>query len=183
LHTLDEECFASIRHGSSFEKDTRAVSWNTSCYKGTRNVFQNPRETKGHNGEFGKFVTQKKDTQLDIPKNMWTIPYLLHAYGVKRSNFQNKRKADKKGATNLTQKMQLNRVQFNKGDCVITNRVASRRKYTAKYFFSRKKALDLTIPLAVTDHAADINDDEQLYRRKEWQLYSTRVRHYTTKVC
>ena len=32
---------------------------------------------------------------------MWTIPYLLHAYGVKRSNFQNKRKADKKGATSL----------------------------------------------------------------------------------
>jgi hypothetical protein len=143
-------------------------------------TFKDPRETKGHNGQFGKFVTQKKDSQLDIPKNMWTIPYLLHAYGVKRSNFQNKRKADKKGATNLTQKMQLNRVQFNKGDCVITNRVASRRKYTAKYFFSRKKALDLTIPLAVTDHAADINEDEQLYRRKEWQLYSTRVRHYTT---
>jgi hypothetical protein len=62
-------------------------------------TFKDPRETKGHtsNGQFGKFVTLKKDSQLDIPKNMWTIPYLLHAYGVKRSNFQNKRKADKKG--------------------------------------------------------------------------------------
>jgi hypothetical protein len=37
---LDEECFASIRHGSSFEKDARAVSRNTSCYKGTRNKTQ-----------------------------------------------------------------------------------------------------------------------------------------------
>ncbi len=93
----------------------------------------------GYTGEFGKFVTKKKESQLEIPKNMWTIPYLLHAYGVKRSNFENKRKADKKGATNLTREMQTNRVQFNKGDCVISNRVAPRRKYNAKYFFSGRK--------------------------------------------
>jgi hypothetical protein len=45
--------------------------------------FKDPRETKGYNGEFGKFVTQKNESQIDIPKNMWTIPFLLHAYGVK----------------------------------------------------------------------------------------------------
>jgi hypothetical protein len=48
--------------------------------------FKDPRETKGFNGEF---VSQKKDSQLEIPKNMWTIPYLLYAsYDVKRSYFQ-----------------------------------------------------------------------------------------------
>jgi hypothetical protein len=137
--------------------------------------FKDPRETKGHNGEFGKFVSQKKESQLEIPKNMWTIPYLLHAYGVKRSNFQNKRKADKKGATTYTREMNVHRVQYNKGDCVITNREASRRKYNARYFFARKKALALTIPLPINAHVAGLNEDEQLYRRKEWQLYTTRV--------
>jgi hypothetical protein len=39
--------------------------------------FNDPRETKGHNGQFGKFVSQKKESQLEIPKNMWTIPYLI----------------------------------------------------------------------------------------------------------
>jgi hypothetical protein len=138
--------------------------------------FKDPRETKGHNDEFEKFVSLKKDSQLEIPKNIWTIPYLLHAYGVKRSKFQNKRKADKKGATTLTRELNLNRVQFNKGDCVITSRGASRRKYNARYFFS----LALTIPLPIRDHVPNRNEDEQLYRRKEWQLYSTRVRHVTT---
>ncbi len=146
--------------------------------------FKDPRETMGHNGQFGKFVSQKKESQLEIPKNMWTIPYLLHAYGFKRSNFQNKRKADKKGATTYTREMNVNRVQFNKGDCVITNRVASRRKYNARYFFSRKKALALTIPLPISAHVDDLNADEQLYRRKEWQLYNTRVRHFAKyKTC
>ncbi len=120
------------------------------------------RETKGFNGEFGKFVSQKKESQLEIPKTMWIIPYLLHAYDVKRSNFQNKRKADKKGATTLTREMNQNRVQYKKGDCVITNRAASRRKYNAKYFYSRKKALSLAIPLLRRDDAHQLNEEEEV---------------------
>ncbi len=59
--------------------------------------FIDPRDYKGIAGTKGKFVSAKKDSQLAVPKNMWTIPFLLHAYDVKRSNFQNKRRADKKG--------------------------------------------------------------------------------------
>jgi hypothetical protein len=59
--------------------------------------FKDPRDYKGQSGEGGKFVSTKKESQRDIPKNMWTIPFLLHAYDVKRSNFQNKRRDDKKG--------------------------------------------------------------------------------------
>ncbi len=82
-----------------------------------------PRDYKGQSGEDGKFVSKKKESQRDIPKNMWTIPFLLHAYDVKRSNFQNKRHADKKGKAAVIQKQG----GFNKGDCVITNRAAAKR--------------------------------------------------------
>ncbi len=51
--------------------------------------FNDPRDYKGQSGEGGNFVSTKKESQRDIPKNMWTIPVLLHAYDVKRSNFQN----------------------------------------------------------------------------------------------
>jgi hypothetical protein len=67
------------------------------------NSFNDPRDHKGNQGEGGKFVSLKKETQADVPKNMWTIPYLLYAYDVKRSNFQNKRKNDKLGVSKLTE--------------------------------------------------------------------------------
>jgi hypothetical protein len=102
-------------------------------------AFKDPRDYKGVSGSEGKFVSVKKDSQRDIPKNMWTIPYLLHAYDVKRSNFQNKRSDDKKGINRLTEGLKR-RTQYNVGDCVITNRAASQRMYTARYFFSRAKA-------------------------------------------
>ena len=34
----------------------------------------------------------------------------------------------------------------NKGECVITNRAAAKRVYSPKFFFSRTKALALTVP-------------------------------------
>jgi hypothetical protein len=42
-------------------------------------TFNDPRDHKGNQGEGGKSVTLKKDSQADVPKNMWTIPYLLYA--------------------------------------------------------------------------------------------------------
>jgi hypothetical protein len=53
-------------------------------------------------GSEGKFVSQKKESQRDIPKNMWAIPFLSHAYDVKRSNFQNEPRDDKLGINMLT---------------------------------------------------------------------------------
>ena len=139
-------------------------------------AFVDPREHKGTNGDFGKYVSQKSAHQLDVPKNMWTIPYLLHAYDVKRSNFQNKRKQDQMGAAMLTQK---DKKQYNKGDCVITNRAASRRMYNAKYFFARKKALSGILPEFPGEphrfFPIDVEGAEPVFRRREWQLYPTRV--------
>jgi hypothetical protein len=134
--------------------------------------FTDPREYKGKAGADSKFVSEKKDSQRDIPKNMWTIPYLLHAYDVKRSNFQNKRRDDQKGINVLTGGL-ARRKQYNKGDCVITNRVASRRLYTERYFYSRSKALNLeTVP--VYKNAA--LHDAGLCRTREWNSYTFRVR-------
>ncbi len=74
--------------------------------------FVDPRETRGVQGGGGKVVSLKKTSQLNVPKNMWTIPYLLHAYDVKRSSFMDKRTLDRKGVANLTEKY---RKQYNKG--------------------------------------------------------------------
>ena len=133
--------------------------------------FVDPREYKGIAGEKGIFVSGKKDSQIGVPKNMWTIPFLLHAYDLKRSNFQNKRRADKKGANVLTGRLP-NRVQYNKGDCVITDRVASRRKYTAKYFYSRAKALN---PATVPIYKNPTLHEDGLCRTREWNSFTFRV--------
>jgi hypothetical protein len=134
-------------------------------------TFVDPREYKGIAGEKGIFVSGKKDSQVGVPKNMWTIPYLLHAYDVKRSNFQNKRRADKKGANKLTG-ASANRIQYNKGDCVISNRAASRRKYTAKYFYSRAKALN---PATVPIYKNPTLHEDGLCRTREWNSFTFRV--------
>jgi hypothetical protein len=133
--------------------------------------FIDPREYKGVAGTKGKFVSEKKESQLGVPKNMWTIPFLLHAYDVKRSNFQNKRRDDKKGVNVLTGGL-AKRVQYNKGDCVITNRVASRRKYTAKYFYSRVKALN---PETIPVYKNPALHEDGLCRTREWNSYTLRV--------
>jgi hypothetical protein len=40
--------------------------------------FNDPRDHKGNQDDGGKFVSLKKETQADVPKNMWTIPFLLY---------------------------------------------------------------------------------------------------------
>jgi hypothetical protein len=141
--------------------------------------FTDPREHKGDQGEGGKFVSLKKASQADVPKNMWTIPFLLHAYDVKRSNFQNKQKNDKLGVSKLTEGMKK-RVIWNKGQCVITNRVASRKKYNARYFFSRMKALNVaTIPKFKEGRLNAPAFNHELFRQREWNFFTTRVQIYS----
>jgi hypothetical protein len=135
-------------------------------------TFIDPRYHKGHSGEGGKFVSTKKESQRDILKNMWTIPFLLHAYDVKRSNFQNKRRDDKKGICLLMDQVKK-RGGRNKGECVITNRAAARRVYSPKFFFSRTKALALTVPQLKPEF--DNDPTIAIFRCPEWQQYMIRV--------
>jgi hypothetical protein len=94
---------------------------------------------------------------------------------VKRSNFQNKRKNDKLGVSKLTEGLKKG-VQWNKGDCVITDRTASRRKDNARYFFSRMKALNAaTIPEFKEGRVNAYNLDDEIFRQREWNYFNTRV--------
>ena len=45
----------------------------------------------------GLFVSARESSQARIPQNEWTIPYLLHAYDVKRTTFQRRLLADIQG--------------------------------------------------------------------------------------
>ena len=72
------------------------------------------------------------------------------------------------------------RVQWNKGDCVITDRAASRRKYNARYFFSRMKALNAaTIPEFKDGRVNAPDPEDEIYRQREWSFFNTRVRTKT----
>ncbi len=123
------------------EATTEALLW-----KRIMSDYKCQLSHKGSNGDIGKFISMKKESQQDMLKNFYTIPYLLHAYDAKQSNFQNKRRADKNGVSNFTDGIKK-RVQYNKGDCVITNRAASRRQYNAHYCLSMLKALAGSIPI------------------------------------
>jgi hypothetical protein len=100
---------------------------------------------------------------------MWTIPFLLHAYDVKRSNFQNKRRADKKGKSAVIQKQGGS----NKGDCVITNRAAAKPVYSPEFFFSRTKALASTVPELKPEYRN--HPTIPIFRCPEWRQYMIRV--------
>jgi hypothetical protein len=51
--------------------------------------FTDPREYKGVQGKNsgGKFVSLKTDNQAHVPKNVYSLGYLLYAYGVAKTTF------------------------------------------------------------------------------------------------
>ena len=95
-----------------------------------------PRDYKGVLGKTGKFVSQKKDSQITIPKGPCTIPFLLHAYGVERITFQRKRK--KRRTRRLQSK--LDRRTVRKLKSVIENRELASSKFNAHFFYATEGA-------------------------------------------
>ena len=61
---------------------------------------------------------------------------------------------------------------------MITNRGASRRKYSDKYFFARMKALAGTIPIYKTE--AENDNPSAVHRQPEWRQYPSRVQSIQT---
>ncbi len=45
----------------------------------------------------GRFTSMKKASQSGIPKNVYTVQYLIYAYGVSETTFKRWRKAAKNG--------------------------------------------------------------------------------------
>jgi hypothetical protein len=59
----------------------------------TGNDFKDPRNAfKNDSDRGGIYVSQRTSEQTGIPQNVFTIPYLLFAYNVKRTTFQRKLK-------------------------------------------------------------------------------------------
>ena len=81
--------------------------------------FEDPRTHLHYPGtdSGGKFVSAKKESQRDVPKNVYTIGYLLHAYDVSRTSFYRYRKTGPPGE--VSRKIPTN---GNAGKHVITDR-------------------------------------------------------------
>ena len=103
----------------------------------------------------------------------------------KQISVETNEKSPNVGAKNNGKGVQLNSQTeadeiWNKGQCVITNRVASRKKYNARYFFSRMKALNVaTIPEFKEGRLNAPAFNDELFRQREWNFFTTRVQIYS----
>jgi hypothetical protein len=122
--------------------------------------YVHPREHKGVQGKqtSGRFISLKKESQLGVPKNIWNLGYLMHAYGLDKATFRRRWwKAAKEG-------IGIGETIGNHvGTSVINNRKLARERYDAKFFYAREKALQCREP---TEFAQKV---------KEWQCYKYRV--------
>jgi hypothetical protein len=84
----------------------------------------------------GKFSSMKKASQGGIPKNVYTIPFLIYAYGVPETTIKRWRKNARSG---------INRNQDNvvpealKPGNVIEELTVPREYYNAQYFYVEKR--------------------------------------------
>ena len=140
-----------------------------SCLEGMQHVlgcnYKDPREYTGirDKNSGGKYVSTKKTSQQGIPKNVFTIPYLMWAFDVKKPTFKRKLKESKQGIIEVAPKKHTD-------TSVITCRVLARERFNAKYFYTHEKAITSRDfdPLATT----------QTQYRKEWLQYKHRVGYW-----
>ena len=128
-------------------------------------AYKDPREYHGVRGTDtgGKFVSQKKRSQQGVPKNIYTIPYLMWAYNVTKCTFKRKLKEAKQGYTPVsTPKKHI-------GTSVIDCREMARERYNAKHFYCHQNALSSRDP-----SEGDMNT--QL-----WHKYKHRVAYWGQK--
>ena len=115
-----------LERGGEIEKGDKTSLWNSvmqtyncqlACIEGMKAMagddFVDPREYRGIKGRNsgGKFVSAKAPSQVGIPKNFLTIPYLLKAYDVKRGSFLNYRKAGSRSNALLSKEEKLARMK------------------------------------------------------------------------
>ena len=101
--------------------------------------FRDPREYRGTSakGSGGRFVSMKIPSQQGIPKNVYTIPFLLYAYDVSRTTFQNRWKSSLAGQVNEGGSKHTP-PHSAKGKHVIDDRDFARSIYTARYFYQHE---------------------------------------------
>jgi hypothetical protein len=81
----------------------------------------------------GKFVSLKKASQEGIPKNVYTVPYLIYAYGVAETTFKRWRKSARGGVTTKVVEDSVGEVLLPGN--VIEDRNVARQYYNGRYFF------------------------------------------------
>ena len=155
--------------------DTKAALWarvlsDYACTEAARegmakalgSAYVDPRDHKGVKGKDsgGKFVSLKKASQQGVPKNVWTLGYLVYAYGVDKATFRRRWKAAKEGVPICEP------VGKHIGTSVINNRQLASERYDAKFFYAREKALQYLEPTA----------PEQ--KTPQWRNYKFRVAYW-----
>ncbi len=133
--------------------------------------FKDPRNVKGVQGKNsgGKFVSLKTRSQLHVPKNVYSLGYLLYAYGVSKTSFFRKRDAEKCGS--ISEKTLPKDVRNDDsrafGRTAIDSRAVARDYYNPRFFFAREKAMGTTILL-----------DKNGNMHPGWTTYQTRHKHW-----
>ena len=158
--------------------DDKVALWNRvlldyqcqlSCLEGMQHVlgseYKDPREYTGirDKNSGGKYVSTKKTSQQGIPKNVFTIPYLMWAYDVKKPTFKRRLKESKQGIIEVAPKKHTD-------TSVINCRVLARERFNAKYFYTHEKA--------ITSRDVDPMATTQAQYRPEWLRYKYRVGYW-----
>jgi hypothetical protein len=101
-----------VEHNILPAKNDKSALWNRvlldyqcqlSCLEGMQHVlgcnYKDPREYTGirDKNSGGKYVSTKKTSQQGIPKKLFTIPYFMWAFDVKKPTFKRKLKESKQG--------------------------------------------------------------------------------------
>ena len=106
-------------------------------------AYKDPRDYTGvrSSDSGGKYVSLKKNSQQGIPKNIYTIPYLMWAYKVNKCTFKRKLKESKQCyAPKITPTKHT-------GTSVIDCRELARERYNAKHFYCHEQALSSREPM------------------------------------
>jgi hypothetical protein len=84
----------------------------------------------------GKFTLLKMASQGGIPKNVYTIPFLIYAYGVPETTFKRWRKNARSGIKRDEDNVVTEAL---KPGNVIEDRTVAREYYNARYFYVEKR--------------------------------------------
>ena len=133
--------------------------------------FKDPRLVSEHSvGKDKRSGRFKNNNKAGVPKGIFTIPYLLHAYDVSRSTFRRYMHDLKEGRMVLTEPRKQT---CYRGTSVINNSTMCKERYNARFFFVQEKLVSGEAP----DHRHEGAWNNHMARQKYWgSEYDERAR-------